>query len=274
MWATALSVAFKNEVITMKYVYILLLVLSTSLFSTSFAMASPGDDGCVGNCTPPSGGVGEQSQGQLQGQAQGQLQGQAQGQAQKTVVSVGNKNSNSNSNANVNSNRNDNSNTNANLNANVNANKNNNSSSAVSEGSNATAQSGDSGASADASIDITTGGTQVNTANNYPKDSAHSAAGVFPQSCQEGASGQSYSGGASSVFESAMCQSLKMAEVHQKYWVMYTEMGDVNQAAMHKKLMDENIAKASAAAESMYYPKQVGTFFLSILPVGLLFLVI
>ena len=255
----------------------LLLVLCTS-----FAMASPGDDGCVGNCD--GGSTGQQTQGQSQGQAQGQLQGQAQGQAQQSNVSVesknsnnnSNSNSNSNNNANVNSSRNDNSNTNANLNANVNANKNNNSSSAVSEGSNATAQSGDSGASADSSIDITTGGTQVNSAYNYPKDAAHSAAGVFPQSCQEGASGQSYSGGASSVFESAMCQSLKMAEVHQKYWVMYTEMGAgySSQAAMHKKLMDKYVAKASSAAESMYYPKQFGTFFLSILPVGLLFLLL
>lgn len=132
----------------------------------------------------------------------------------------------------------------------------------------------EAGSSANSSIDITTGGTQVNTTHNYPKDAAHSAAGVFPQSCQEGASGQSYSGGASSVFESAMCQSLKMAEVHQKYWVMYTEMGDVNQAAMHKELMDKYVAKASSAAESMYYPKQFGSFFLSILPVGLLFLVL
>ena len=245
----------------MKYVYMLLLVLCTS-----FAVASPGDDGCVGNCD--GGSTGQQTQGQ----SQGQLQGQAQGQAQQSNVSVESKNSNSNSNnnANVNSNKNDNSNTNANLNANVNANKNSNSSSAVSEGSNATAQSGDSGASADSSIDITTGGTQVNTAYKYHKDAANSAAGVFPQSCQEGASGQSYSGGASSVFESAMCQSLKMAEVHQKYWVMYTEMGDVNQADMHKKLMDKYVAKASDAAEFMYYPKQVGTFFLSILPIGLI----
>lgn len=134
---------------------------------------------------------------------------------------------------------------------------------AVSEGSNA-----------NSSTNITTGGVVLNSSqsNNYEKDAAHSAAGVFPTACQEGASGQSYSGGASSVFESAMCQSLKMAEVHQNYWKMYSEMGDTNQAEMHKKLMDEYIVQAGDSADLLYYPKQIGSFFLSILPIGLLFL--
>lgn len=253
----------------MKYMITLLLTLAITGMS-SVAYSTPPDFIPPGHQYGNGGDGGNGGDAAAnQDQAQGQQQGQAQGQAQQSNVNVESRNSNSNSNANVNSNKNDNSNTNANVNANVNANKNNNSSSSVSEGSSASSNV-EAGSSADANIDITTGGTQVNTANNYPKDAAHSAAGVFPQSCQEGASGQSYSGGASSVFESAMCQSLKMAEVHQKYWVMYTEMGDVNQADMHKKLMDKYVAKASSAAESMYYPKQVGTFFLSILPIGLI----
>ena len=67
-----------------------------------------------------------------------------------------------------------------------------------------------------------------------------------------------------------MCQSLKMGEVHERYWKMYTEMGDVNQAEMHKQLMMKYIAEAGDAADVTYYPKIIGSTFLSILPVGLI----
>ena len=93
---------------------------------------------------------------------------------------------------------------------------------------------------------------------------------MFPQSCQEGASGSTVSAGGSTVFESAMCQNLKMAEVHQQYWKMYSDIADTEQAAMHKKLMDKYVAKASESADFHYYPKNIGSFFLEILPVGLI----
>jgi len=93
-------------------------------------------------------------------------------------------------------------------------------------------------------------------------------------SCQEGASGQSFSGGAASVMESAMCQSLKLAEVHKGYWTMYGEMGDEARAANHKRLMEKYLEEASDAADFVYYPKVIGSTFLSILPIGLLFLLL
>lgn len=135
------------------------------------------------------------------------------------------------------------------------------------EGGNAVAKTGSSSSTSNIATD-----TDVNVITDNPKPAASGAAAVFPQTCQEGASGQSYSGGASSVFESSMCQSLRMAEVHQGYWKMYTEMGDLNQAAMHKQLMDRYVAEASDSADITYWPKTVGSTFLSILPVGLLFL--
>jgi len=190
----------------MKYI----LMLALTIFMGT-AYASPGDDGCVGNCDTGAGNTVTQSQ-QQQKQAQGQLQGQAQAAV------------------------------------------------AISEGSNAQSNS---------TIEVVTGGTNVNANSDY-EEAAHSAASVFPQSCQEGTSGQNTSSGASTVFESAMCQSLKMAEVHQGYWKMYTEMGDTEQAAMHKKYMDEYVAKASESADFHYYPKNVGSFFLEILPIGLI----
>lgn len=180
------------------------------------AYASPGDDGCIGNCDTGAGNAVTQSQQQQQKQQQGQLQEQAQAAV------------------------------------------------AVSEGSNAVSNSS-------ITTSVTTGGTSVDASNDY-EEAAHSAASVFPQSCQEGTSGQNTSAGASTVFESAMCQSLKMAEVHQGYWKMYTEMGDTEQAAMHKKYMDEYVAKASESADFHYYPKNVGSFFLEILPIGLIVL--
>lgn len=249
--------------------YILMLAL-TILMSGAFA--SPGNDGCVGNCAPKDNGAVTQGQEQSQGQAQGQAQGQGQAQAVNVGVDVKNTNNNANvnsvknesnnANANLNSNKNENNNANANLNANKN--NNNSNSNSISEGSNSKSASG-----AEANSNIV-----VDNTTNYPKPAASSAAGVFPQSCQEGASGQSYSGGAATVFESAMCQSLKMAEVHQRYWVMYSEMDMPEQAAMHKKLMDKYVAEAGDSADLLYYPKQIGSFFLSILPVGLLFLLL
>jgi len=68
------------------------LLFVAAILSAGAAFASPGDDGCIGNCggLPTAG----QAQGQTQGQAQGQLQGQAQGQAQLTNVEVSNRISN------------------------------------------------------------------------------------------------------------------------------------------------------------------------------------
>lgn len=157
-----------------------------------------------------------------------------------------------------------NTNTNTNNNANINSNTSNSTSSA----------NGGSGGSSASNIGISTGGVVVNQSTDMPKDAAHSAAHIYAQSCQEGASGQSYSGGAASVMESAMCQSLKMAQVHQGYWKMYSDMGDTNQADMHKQLMDKYIAEASDSADITYWPKTVGSVFLSLLPIGLLFLLI
>lgn len=131
---------------------------------------------------------------------------------------------------------------------------------------------GSASVTAGSDVDLTTGGvTVVTESGDYP---AAGAAGIMTVSCQEGASGQSFSGGAASVMESAMCQSLKMAEVHKGYWQMYGEMGDEARAANHKRLMDKYLKEASDAADFVYYPKVIGSTFLSILPIGLLFLLL
>ena len=120
-----------------------------------------------------------------------------------------------------------------------------------------------SGAQADSTITTT-------VVTNSARNAGSSAASVYGVQCQEGGSGQTFSGGASTITESAMCQSLKMGEVHERYWKMYAEMGDVNQAEMHKQLMMKYIAEAGDAADVTYYPKIIGSTFLSILPVGLI----
>ena len=131
---------------------------------------------------------------------------------------------------------------------------------------------GGDGGNAKAVSGGSTSGAEVTTTvvTNSARNAGSSAASVYGVQCQEGSSGQTFSGGASTITESAMCQSLKMGEVHERYWKMYTEMGDVNQAEMHKQLMMKYIAEAGDAADVTYYPKIIGSTFLSILPVGLI----
>lgn len=133
------------------------------------------------------------------------------------------------------------------------------------DGGNAKAVSGGSTSGAQADSTITT-----SVVTNSARNAGSSAAAVYGVQCQEGGSGQTFSGGASTITESAMCQSLKMGEVHERYWKMYAEMGDVNQAEMHKQLMMKYIAEAGDAADVTYYPKVIGSTFLSLLPVGLI----
>jgi len=92
--------------------------LASMCFISALAFASPGNDGCVGNCDGGTAGSMSQTQGQLQGQAQGQ--GQSQGNTNIVAPVQSSRNDNTNLNANSVSgsvsSRNDNSNMNVNSN--------------------------------------------------------------------------------------------------------------------------------------------------------------
>lgn len=105
---------------------------------------------------------------------------------------------------------------------------------------------------------------------NYPKQPVWGAASLMLNGCQEGASGQGMSAGASSAFESATCTQLRLAEAYQKLAIYFKEKGDLNQEAYYDGLMVEAIAKAEEAADFQYYPKTVGGAATATLPVGAL----
>lgn len=105
---------------------------------------------------------------------------------------------------------------------------------------------------------------------NYPKGAVWGAAPLMLSGCQEGASGQGYSAGATAAFESAVCQSLRMAETYQKIAIFYMEQGDTEKAAQYLGLMNEAIADAGDSADFTYYSKTAGSTAAGILPVGAL----
>ena len=112
------------------------------------------------------------------------------------------------------------------------------------------------------------------TIASIPKGAAAPSASLMLNSCQEGVSGSSYGAGVASGFESPTCMSLRSAEVNQKLWLFYESRGDMNQAKMHHSRMESALADAEWAADVTYYPKTVGSVFVSVLPVGLLFLLL
>ena len=140
-----------------------------------------------------------------------------------------------------------------------------------------TAKAGAAAGAQSGSIAGATGGTVTidqssNGSNNnyYPKQPVWGAASLMLNGCQEGASGQGMSAGASSAFESATCTQLRLAEAYQKLAIYFKEKGDLNQEAYYDGLMVEAIAKAEEAADFQYYPKTVGGAATATLPVGAL----
>lgn len=128
-----------------------------------------------------------------------------------------------------------------------------------------------SGSAAGAAVLIDSHAVTTNTAN-IPKAPVFSPASLMLNSCQEGATGQSFSGGAASGFESPTCTALRSADANQKLWLLYEARGDMAQAKMHHDRMEAAMADADEAQNLLHYPKTVGSAFVSVLPVGLLFL--
>jgi len=123
--------------------------------------------------------------------------------------------------------------------------------------SNATGGSADNSVVVDASSD-----------HNGPK--ASSAASVVVGNCQSGGSGQTQSGGLSTVFDSTQCQALRQVTAEQQLYVFYTEIGDAEQAAVHLENMKKFSKQAANAVDNSEVTKTVGGGFLDLIPVGVI----
>lgn len=270
-------------------------------------MASPAFAGSVtfvddDSVNPQQNQAQGQNQGQLQGQAQKQAQGQAQGQGQAqqqkaTGIGVGLGVGKANAQQGQSQSS---KNKNANFNANLNAAK------SVSEGSSAGASAGanigdttsessvgditnsthsesasHSGGNVQEQGDVTVEGDNSISSVNFER-AASTAASVFAQVCQQGASGQVESGGFSIVNAEQFCNRMRAADAYQRAYLFEMQHGSAHCAEMmsiqHAKdehadtcmneraiefynLYHENLLEANALLDNRKWTSFIGNFF-------------
>jgi len=200
--------------------------LTLMMILSTFALASPGDDDCVGNCSGNSPTTIEQWQANIQAQQQKQQQ-----QQQQTATADSSSRSSSNSFA--------------------------------GGGDGGSAHSNATGGSSDNSV-------VVDASSDYNGPKASSAASVVVGNCQSGGSGQTQSGGLSTVFDSTQCQALRQVTAEQQLYTFYTEIGDKEQAAIHLENMAKFSKQAADAVDNSEITKTVGGGFLDLIPVGVI----
>jgi len=210
------------------------MLLLTLMILSTFAFASPGDDGCIGNCSGSTPVNVTNDFNQWQANIQAQKQAQAQKQQQQQVA-----------------------------NADSNSESRSSSNSLATGGAGGAANSSAAGGSADNSV-------VVDASSDYNGPKASSAASVVVGNCQSGGSGQTQSGGLSTVFDSAQCQALRQVTAEQQLYVFYTEIGDTEQAAIHLENMAKYSAQAANAVDNSEVTKTVGGGFLDLIPVGVI----
>jgi len=206
------------------------MLLLTLMILSTFAFASPGDDGCVGNCSGNTPITLEQWQANIQAQAQKQQQ-------QQTATADSRSDSRSTSVSGSISN--------------------------ATGGDGGSANSVAAGGSSDNSV-------VVDASSDYNGPKASSAASVVVGNCQSGGSGQTQSGGLSTVFDSAQCAALRQVTAEQQLYVFYTAIGDKEQAAIHLENMKKYSAQAANAVDNSEVTKAVGGGFLDLIPVGVI----
>jgi len=141
------------------------------------------------------------------------------------------------------------------------------------------------GDSTSTSLGVQGQGQAVNIDNHgvvqAPDIPVASAASVFVQSCQYGASGQGQNAGLSMGADSAQCMNLRQAAIHMELFEKYSKLAlaapdGEGKVALYKSanrelgLFQSYLNKADDAADYAHPTKVVGGGVADILPVGIL----